>query len=124
VAGGRDITRAVDLATMPLYVRGGAVLPVGPVKQYTAEASTDPITLVVYPGASGASSLYEDDGATLDYRKNAGTMRFAFTWNDAARHLTVNGGSAAAPRTFAARLAGSDAITSVKVLGRPITITS
>ena len=107
---------------MPLYVRGGAVLPVGPVKQYTAEPSTDPITLVVYPGASGASSLYEDDGSTLDYRKNAGTMRFAFNWNDATRQVTVTGGSATAPRTFAVRMAGSDDVKPATVAGRPVVV--
>ncbi len=53
VDGGREIDRAVDLATMPLYVRAGAVIPMGPVKQYTDEPSDEPMTLVVYPGADG-----------------------------------------------------------------------
>ena len=123
VAGGREITRDVDLATMPLYVRGGAVMPIGPVKQYTAEPTSDPITLVVFPGASGNSSLYEDDGATLDYRKNAGVNRFAFRWDDATRRLTVSGGSTATARTFAVRLAGTDAVKAVRVAGRSVTVT-
>ncbi|MEI6244211.1 MAG: TIM-barrel domain-containing protein [Acidobacteriota bacterium] len=122
VAGGREISRPVDLATMPLYVRAGAVLPVGPVKQYTAEPSTDPITLVVFPGANGASSLYEDDGATLNYRKNLGTSRCAFKWDHATRRLTITGGTTAAPRTFAVRLAGTDVVKSVKVSGRPVIV--
>ena len=42
--GGREIDRAVDLATMPLYVRAGAVIPMGPVKQYTAEPVDGPLT--------------------------------------------------------------------------------
>lgn len=122
VTGGREIARPVDLSTMPLYVRAGAILPIGPVKQYTAEPSTSPITLVVMPGANGSSSLYEDDGATLNYQKNVGTSRCAFRWNDATKQLTVTGGTAPAPRTFIARLAGSDVTKTVRVAGPPVTI--
>ena len=68
VEGGQTIERAVDLGTMPLYVRAGAVIPMGPVKQYTEEPSDEPMTLVVYPGTDGVSSLYEDDGHSFDYR--------------------------------------------------------
>ncbi|HEX5439134.1 MAG TPA: TIM-barrel domain-containing protein, partial [Gemmatimonadaceae bacterium] len=52
--GGREVARPVDLATMPLYVRAGAIIPLGPVKQYTAERVDGPLSLVVYPGADGA----------------------------------------------------------------------
>jgi len=69
VAGGREVDRAVDLATMPLYVRAGAVVPMGPVKQYVDEPSDAPLEMVVYPGADGTSSLYEDDGRSFDYRQ-------------------------------------------------------
>jgi alpha-glucosidase/alpha-D-xyloside xylohydrolase len=55
--GGREIRRSVDLETMPLYVRAGAVLPMGPVKQYVDEPVDGPLTLTVYPGASGSSFL-------------------------------------------------------------------
>jgi len=123
LTGGREVTRPVDLATTPLYVRAGAIIPMGPVKQYTAEPSTEPLTLVVYPGASGASSLYEDDGATLNYQKNTGTSRCTFRWNDATKQLTVTGGSAAAPRRFLARLAGAKATKTIRVAGRPVTVT-
>lgn len=122
VAGGREISRPVDLATMPLYVRAGAVLPIGPVKQYTAEPSTVPITLVVFPGANGTSALYEDDGATLNYRKNIGASRCTFKWDDATRRLTITGGTAAAPHVFAVRLAGTDVVKSAKVAGRPVIV--
>ena len=86
--GGREIDRAVDLETMPLHVRAGAILPMGPVKQYVDEPVDGPLTVVVYPGADGAFSLYEDDGKTFDYRKGA-WMRMAMTWNDATRMFSV-----------------------------------
>ena len=70
--GGREIDRAVDLATIPLYVRAGAILPMGPVKQYTGEQVDGPLTVHVYPGADGAFLLYEDDGQSFDYRRATG----------------------------------------------------
>ena len=44
----------------------------GPVKQYVDEPGDGPLTLVVYPGADGTSSLYEDDGKSFDYRQGSG----------------------------------------------------
>lgn len=122
--GGREISRAVDLATTPLYVRAGAVIPMGPVKQYTAEPTTEPITLVVYPGADGSSSLYEDDGATMAYQKNTGVTRYAFRWNNATRVLTIRAAGGTTPRTFKARRAGTETIQTVSVApGRTASVT-
>jgi alpha-glucosidase/alpha-D-xyloside xylohydrolase len=50
IEGGREIERAVTLETTPLYVRAGAVIPMGPVKQYVDEKVDGPLTLTVYPG--------------------------------------------------------------------------
>ena len=52
--GGREIEREVDLETMPLHVRAGAIIPLGPVKEYVDQPVDAPLTLVVYPGADGA----------------------------------------------------------------------
>jgi alpha-glucosidase/alpha-D-xyloside xylohydrolase len=84
--GGREISKTVDLATIPLYVRAGAVFPLGPVKQYVAEPVDQPLSVVVHPGANGSFSLYEDDGKTFNYRKRE-FQRIEMTWNDAARRL-------------------------------------
>jgi alpha-glucosidase/alpha-D-xyloside xylohydrolase len=92
--GGREITRPVDLETLPLYVRAGAIVPMGPLKQYTAENVEGPTTLTVYPGANGAFLLYEDDGSSFNYRKGE-WMGLEMVWNDARKALTVKlaGGS-------------------------------
>jgi alpha-glucosidase (family GH31 glycosyl hydrolase) len=88
--GGREIDRAVDLETIPLYVRAGAVVPMGPVKQFVDEQVDAPLTLVVYPGADGASTVYEDDGRSFDgYRKGA-FMRLHTRWRNAERRLTIS----------------------------------
>src|SRR5260370_14250716 len=85
--GGREISRSVDLETTPLYVRAGAIVPMGPVKQYTAEKVDGPITVTVYPGANGAFLLYEDDGSSFNYRQGE-LIGLQMAWNDARKALS------------------------------------
>ena len=87
--GGREITRPVDLETMPLYISAGSILPLGPVKQHTAEHSDQPLSISIYPGADGSFLLYEDDGRSFNYRKGE-WMGTKLTWNDASRTLTLS----------------------------------
>jgi alpha-glucosidase/alpha-D-xyloside xylohydrolase len=86
--GGREITREVDLATTPLYVRAGAIIPTGPVKQYTAEAVDAPLTVTVYPGADGSFLHYEDAGNGFAYKKGE-WMGLDLAWADARKTLSV-----------------------------------
>jgi len=88
IDGGKEVTREVDLETMPLYVKAGAILAIGPVKQYAQEESAEPITLRIYPGADGTLSLYEDDGFTFNYQSGDFT-RIACNWDDKQRALTL-----------------------------------
>jgi alpha-glucosidase (family GH31 glycosyl hydrolase) len=67
-AGGRGITVAAPLERMPILVRGGAIIPLGPVMQHDGERPLDDITLLVYPQGSSAFTLYEDDGHSNAYR--------------------------------------------------------
>jgi len=86
--GGREIERSVDLSTLPLFTRAGAILPLGPVKQYTSEKVDAPTQVTIYPGADGSFLLYEDDGISFDYRKGA-WMGMELNWADARRTLTL-----------------------------------
>ena len=86
--GGREITRKVDLEVLPLYVRAGAIVPMGPLKQYTAEQVEGPLELAVYPGADGTFLLYEDDGTSFNYRKGE-WMGIQMAWNDARKALAL-----------------------------------
>jgi alpha-glucosidase/alpha-D-xyloside xylohydrolase len=126
IDGGREIQRPVDLATMPLYVRAGAILPFGPVKQYTAEKADGPLELRVYPGADGTFTLYEDDGRTFDYRKGE-WMGIVMAWDDRARRLTLRlePGSRIRPpmpRMIEARIVGATATKTVTFNGRPVRV--
>ncbi len=69
--GGRRLSLPVDLATLPVFVREGAIIPTGPEMQYVAEKRCDPITLLVYPGEGSEGLLYEDDGESYDYLAGA-----------------------------------------------------
>jgi alpha-glucosidase/alpha-D-xyloside xylohydrolase len=91
-AGGRAVTRAVDLATMPIYVRAGAIIPLDPVRQYTSQPVSEPTTLRVFPGADGHYTLYDDDGISQDYLTGKGAW-IRMTWNDRARQLTIASGA-------------------------------
>jgi alpha-glucosidase/alpha-D-xyloside xylohydrolase len=126
LTGGREIDKAVDLSTMPLYVRAGAVIPMGPVKQYADEPSDEPLTLVVYPGADGSTSMYEDDGKSFDYRRGA-WMRIAMTWHDATRQLSLRlaPGSRMLPptsRPITVQLAGTPTTRSIIFAGQPVDV--
>src|SRR4030095_560481 len=85
------IDREVDLTTMPLYVRAGAIVPLDPVRQYTAQSVSEPTTLRVFPGANGTFTLYDDDGQSLGYRagSDAKTVWMRLRWEDAARRFTI-----------------------------------
>ena len=90
--GGQTVARAVDLATMPIYVRAGAIIPVDPVRQYTSEPVTEPTTLRVYRGADGQFTLYEDDGISQEYLQGNGSWT-RIAWNDREGQLTIEPGA-------------------------------
>jgi alpha-glucosidase/alpha-D-xyloside xylohydrolase len=125
--GGREISRAVDLETMPLYVRAGAILPLGPVKQYTSQPTDEPLTLQIYPGADGAFTMYEDDGISFAHERGD-WMGLEMRWNDSARRLDVRlaAGSRMRPpgeRRLAVRIAGTNAARDVRFTGAPLQVT-
>lgn len=70
-SGPRHMTAQAALDTLPLFVRRGAIIPMGPEVQYSSEQPLDPLTLEIYPGADGSFNLYEDDGETNAYQNGA-----------------------------------------------------
>ena len=127
-AGGETVSREVDLATMPIYVRAGAIIPVDPVRQYTAEAIKEPTTLRVYRGANGQFTLYEDDGISQEYLNGRGSWT-RMTWNDAAKQLTLEAGAPrgaaniTAPRTFKVQLLPEGTTQDITYSGRRVQVT-
>jgi alpha-glucosidase (family GH31 glycosyl hydrolase) len=101
--GGREIERRVDLETTPIYIRAGAVLPMGPVKQYVEERVDGPMTINVYPGADGSFFLYEDDGRSFNYRRGEWSG-VEMKWNDSRRTLALRGAGRAERRELMVKL--------------------
>ena len=86
--GGREISRSVELETLPLYVRAGSILPLGPVKQYTHEQIDEPLSVSIYPGEDASFLLYEDDGHSFNYREGA-WMGIQMLWSEKRRTLSL-----------------------------------
>jgi alpha-D-xyloside xylohydrolase len=88
MAPGQTIAAPAPYDSMPVHVRAGAIVPMGPELQYTDEKPADPIVLWVYAGADGQFTLYEDDGLSYGYEKGA-FARIPIRWHDATRMLTI-----------------------------------
>ena len=86
-AGGVTVTVPAPLDRIPLAVRAGSILPLGPVIEYAGQA-TDPIELRVYPGADADFTLYEDEGDGYRYERGAHST-IPIHWSDATRTLTL-----------------------------------
>ena len=127
-AGGRTVAKAVDLATMPIFVRAGAIVPVDPVRQYTSEPVTEPTTLRVYRGADGQFTLYDDDGISQEYLQGRGSW-IRLTWTDGARALTIEPGAprgatnVAAPRQFRVQVLPDGPVKDVSYTGNRLRVT-
>jgi alpha-glucosidase/alpha-D-xyloside xylohydrolase len=124
--GGREIVRKVDLETLPLFVRGGSIIPMGPVRQYTSELSEGPLTLAVAPGANADRFLYEDDGESFDFKQGK-YMRIDMHWDNVARTLALRLASGArmlreAPLALEVRLIDSSQVKRLMFTGNPVEV--
>ncbi len=88
-AGGQDVTLETSFDRVPMFVRAGSILPLGPEMQYVGEKAWDNLELRVYPGANGSFTLYEDEGDNYNYEKGQ-YATIAFHWNDKTRALTID----------------------------------
>jgi alpha-D-xyloside xylohydrolase len=86
--GGQHIKANAVYETMPLFIKAGAILPLGPFIQYATEKN-DPIELRIYPGANGEFTLYEDENDNYNYEQGKYTL-IKFLWDDNQKTLTIN----------------------------------
>ena len=86
--GGQRISAEAPVEICPVFVRAGALVPMGPFAQYASEKPADPIELRIYSGADGSFVLYEDENDNYHYEKGIYST-IAFHWNDAERTLTI-----------------------------------
>jgi len=86
--GGKAIDAAAPLDRIPLYVRAGSIVPMGPDLEYAQQKPADPIELRVYSGADGNFTVYEDEGDNYDYEKGS-FATIPLHWYDASHTLTI-----------------------------------
>jgi alpha-D-xyloside xylohydrolase len=89
IKGGQTIDAAAPMETLPLYIKAGSLVPMGPFLQYATEKPADPIELRIYPGADGQFTIYEDENDNYNYEKGQHAT-FQFTWNNARKLLTIS----------------------------------
>ena len=87
-AGGQTLLAEAPLSTMPLYVRAGSIIPIGPDIQSTAEQPDAALELWVYPGQDGSFVLYEDEGDNYNYEKGA-SATIPIRWEEQNRRLIL-----------------------------------
>ena len=85
---GQLVEAAAGVETLPLFVRPGSIIPLGPFLQYSSEKTADPIELRIYRGADGNFTLYEDEGDSYNYEKGKHAT-ISISWNDAKRILEI-----------------------------------
>lgn len=121
--GGQTIDAAAPIEIMPLYVREGSIVPMGPVMEYATQKPASTIELRIYPGADGHFTLYEDANNTYNYEKGEYST-FTFTWNDKTKELSISNRKGTFPgmlksRTFKVVLVNENKGTGVEETGKP-----
>jgi len=86
--GGQTVTLQTTIDRVPMFVRAGSILPLGPEMQYVGEKSWDNLELRVYPGDDATFTLYEDEGDNYNYEQGQYTT-IEMQWNDRTRMLTI-----------------------------------
>ena len=86
--GGQTVTLETTIDRVPMFVRAGSILPLGPEMQWVGEKKWDNLELRIYPGADGIFMLYEDEGDNYNYEKGAYSV-IQFSWNDKTHTLTI-----------------------------------
>jgi alpha-D-xyloside xylohydrolase len=88
VEGGRTLDAPAPLERIPLYIRAGSIVPMGPDEEWSSQKPADPIELRVYPGADADFTLYEDEGDSYHYESGI-YATIPLHWDDTKRILTI-----------------------------------
>ncbi|HEX9975014.1 MAG TPA: TIM-barrel domain-containing protein [bacterium] len=123
IAGGQSIVRDAPIDKIPLLVKAGSIIPLGPFIQYSNEKPADPIELRIYPGADASFVLYEDENDNYNYEKGS-YATIAFHWDDAKHRLKINDRKGVFPgmlekRTFNIVLVRQNHGTEIQITDKP-----
>jgi alpha-D-xyloside xylohydrolase len=87
--GGETISSDAPIDKIPLMVKAGSIIPMGPFIQYTTEKPADPLELRIYQGADGSFTLYEDENDNYNYEKGI-YATIDFSWKESEKKLTIS----------------------------------
>jgi alpha-D-xyloside xylohydrolase len=121
--GGKTISTAAPIEIMPLMIKAGSIIPMGPFIQYSTEKPADPIELRIYPGANGSFVLYEDENDNYNYEKGM-YATIEFKWDNAKKELTIGKRNGEFPgmlkeRTIKVVIVGKDHGTGIEICETP-----
>jgi alpha-D-xyloside xylohydrolase len=123
IGGGKTIDASAPLDRLPLYIRAGSILPLGPDEEWSTEKPADPIELRIYRGADADFTLYEDENDTYNY-ENGAYATIPLHWDEAKQALTIGERIGQFPgmkesRTFQVVFAGEHHGAGINPEGRP-----
>jgi len=102
IEGGQMINAITPLDRLPVYVRAGSIVPLGPEEEWSTEKPADPIEVRIYRGANGDFTIYEDENDNYNYEKGA-YATIPLHWDDASRTLTIGERKGQFPGTLQSR---------------------
>ena len=100
--GGQSVTLQTSFNRVPMFVRAGSILPMGPEMEYVGQKPWDNLEIRIYPGADGSFTLYEDEGDNYNYEQGV-YATITFRWNNARCVLTVGERKGSYPGMLTAR---------------------
>ncbi|MGC1392390.1 MAG: TIM-barrel domain-containing protein [Bacteroidales bacterium] len=121
--GGQTITSDAPIDKIPLLIKAGSIIPMGPFVQYANEKPADPLEIRIYPGADGEFTLYEDESDNYNYEKGISSV-ITFRWDDATHRLTIGKHEGSFPgmivkRSFQITLVGKSKGTDIEINKTP-----
>jgi alpha-D-xyloside xylohydrolase len=124
--GGQEIQRETPIDMMPLYVKAGSIVPMGPVVQYATEKNWENLELKIYPGANAEFILYEDENNNYNYEKGMYST-IKILWDNSSKKMTIENRQGEFPgmlkeRTFTVSLIGSEKSEKIGYKGKAVTI--
>ena len=121
--GGKTLEAAAPIQIMPLFVKAGSIVPMGPHIEFATEKSDAPMELRIYQGADAKFTLYEDENDNYNYEKGQ-LATIEFNWDDTKKTLTIADRKGEFPgmlkeRTFAIVLVNENHGNGIGICSKP-----
>jgi alpha-D-xyloside xylohydrolase len=120
ISGGKKTTKETPLDIIPLYIKAGSMLPIGPAVQYAEEKKWDELEMRIYAGADGKFVLYEDENDNYNYEKGVYST-ITFNWDDKKKSLTIDDRNGSFPGMLESRTFNIVMVSNNKAVGENTT---